>query len=217
MASSEKGAAAALEKPAAPTESGQTSSAIGQSGAEAVYRRALNNLQEGRSTDAIALLEQALVRDPRHEAARQTLVGLLIENKRQDEAMRQLQLGLGLEPRQLSMAMLLARMQIERGGNGIDTLTRSLPFAGGNGDYHAFLAGALQRQQRYPEAVEQYQLALRGAPQNGVWLMGLGMSLQGDHRASEAVAAFQKAKASNNLSPELSVFVERQLQQLKAE
>jgi MSHA biogenesis protein MshN len=182
--------------------------------AEGEYRHALSALQDGRMTEALAALEQALKLDPAHDAARQTLVGLLIEAKRTDDAIRHLQTGLALDPRQPSLAMLLARLQIERGGSGIDTLTRTLPYAGNNADYHAFLAGALQREQRHREAAEQYQAALRGAPANGVWWMGLGMSLQAEKRNAEALEAFQRARASGTLSADLQAFVERRLQML---
>jgi MSHA biogenesis protein MshN len=182
--------------------------------AEGEYRHALNALQDGRMTETIAALEQTLKLDPGHDAARQTLVGLLIEAKRPDDAIRHLQAGLALDARQPSLAMLLARLQIERGGSGIDTLTRTLPYAGTNPDYHAFLAGALQREQRHREAAEQYQAALRAAPGNGVWWMGLGMSLQAEKRNGEALEAFQRARASGTLSGELQAFVERRLQQL---
>jgi MSHA biogenesis protein MshN len=182
--------------------------------AEGEYRRALASLQEGRMTETVAALEQALKIEPTHEAARQTLVGLLIEANRNDEAMRQLQLGLTLDPRQPAMAMLLARLQIERGGNGIDTLTRTLPYAGNNAEYRAFLAAALARQQRHREAAEQYQQAVRAVPSNGVWWMGLGISLQAEKRNGEALDAFQRARASGALSQELQAFVERRIQQL---
>jgi MSHA biogenesis protein MshN len=182
--------------------------------AETEYRRALASLQEGRSAEAIAALEQSLQIDARHEAARQTLVGLLIEHQRPDDAMHQLQLALAADPRQPAMAMLLARLQIERGGAGVDVLLRTLPFAAGDAGYHAFLAGALQRQQRHREAAEHYQAALRVNPQNGVWLMGLGMSLQAEKRNGEARVAFTKARLSADLAPQLQAFVDRQLLQL---
>lgn len=182
--------------------------------AETGYRRALASIQEGYVNEAVVQLEQALQANPRHDAARQTLVSLLIENKRSDEAMRQLQLGLTLDPAQPALAMLLARLQIEHGGTGIDTLTRTLPYVGANGEYRAFLAGALQRQQRHREAAEQYQAALRSAPQNGVWWMGLGISLQAEKRDAEALDAFRKAKGSATLAPELLAFVENKIQQL---
>jgi MSHA biogenesis protein MshN len=182
--------------------------------AEADYRRALASMQDGRMGETIASLESALRIDPGHEAARQTLVGLLIEAKRPDDAIRQLQLGLTQDPRQPALAMLLARLQIERGGNGIETLTRTLPYVGANPDYHAFLAGALQRQQRHREAAAAYQAALRSVPGNGVWWMGMGISLQAEKRNGEALEAFRKAQASGALSQELQAFVERQILQL---
>jgi MSHA biogenesis protein MshN len=183
-------------------------------GAENAYRRALAALQEGRVSEAMAGLQAALHISPRHEAARQTLVGLLIENNRGDEAMTQLQAALSLDPRQPALAMLLARLQIERGKSGIEALLRTLPYAAGNGDYHAFLAGALQRQNRFREAAEQYQTALRTTPNNAVWWMGLGMVLQGEKRNAEAADAFRQAKALGTLPPDLQAFVERRLQQV---
>jgi MSHA biogenesis protein MshN len=205
--------AAPKAAPQVPAAAAGRQEASGQR-AEDAYRRGLGSLQEGRVGEAIGALEQALQLEPKHDAARQTLVGLLIENKRGDEAIHQLQLGLNLDPRQPALAMLLARLQIERGGSGIETLTRTLPYAAGNGDYQALLAGALQRQQRHREAAGQYQAALRTQPGNGVWWMGLGISLQAEKRNAEALEAFQKAKAVGTLTPELQAFVERRLGQL---
>ena len=202
----------------APTASaaarGQGRVETGSQSAENAYRRALASLQEGRVSEAIAGLQTVLRAAPRHEAARQTLVSLLIENNRGDEAVVQLQQALSLDPRQPALAMLLARLQIERGKSGIEALQRTLPYASGNGDYQAFLGGALQRQGRFHEAAEQYHTALRSAPGNAVWWMGLGIALQGDKRNAEAADAFRQAKALGSLSPELQAFVERRLGQL---
>lgn len=182
--------------------------------AESAYRRALASLEDGRVSEAIAGLQVALKADPRHEAARQALVSLLIEAKRPDEALRQLGAALALDPRQPAMAMLMARLQIERGSPGVDTLLRTLPYAAGNPEYHGFLAGALQHDGRHREAAEHYGAALRTAPHNGVWWMGLGISLQAEKRNAEAASAFQKALDSGTLSGELQGFVERKLKQL---
>lgn len=185
-----------------------------QQRAEGDYRRATSALQEGRVREAIDLLEDALAAEPRHDAARQTLVRLLIEARRSEDAMRVLQAGLVLDPRQPTMAMLLARLQIEHGGTGIETLQRSLPYAAGDADYEGFLAGALQRASRHREAIEQYQAAVRSEGGNGVWWMGLGISLQAEKRNAEALEAFQRARASGSLNADLQAFVERRLQQL---
>lgn len=182
---------------------------------ESQYRQALQALDEGRVSAATVHLEQALKLNARHEAARQSLVGLLLEAGRKDEAVQQLEQGLAAWSGQPALAMLLARIQIERGGSGVATLQRSLAAGQGSGDYHAFLAGALQRDGRHREAVEQYVQALRTAPDNSVWLMGLGISLEAEKRNAEALAAFQRAASSATLSPPLQSFVDKKADALR--
>ena len=186
---------------------------------ENTYRRALGQLEDGRVSEALAGLQQTLQLDPRHQGARETLVRLLLEAQRPDEAARQLQLSLALDPKQPAQAMMLARLQLDKTNGGpaaLDTLMRSLPYAADNGDYRAFLAGVLQREQRYREAAEQYQLALQTAPDNSVWWMGLGIALQADNHPAQARQAFERAKGLQTLSPQLQAFVERKLVQLAA-
>jgi MSHA biogenesis protein MshN len=198
---------------AADVPAGQGASLTSRQQGENAYRRALAALQEGRVAEGIGSLEAAVLAYPRHEAARQTLVGLLVENGRADEAVRHAQLGLGLDAAQPQLAMVLARLQLERGGRADETLLRTLPHAGGNADYIAFLAGVLQKQGRHREAAAQYEAALRLRPANGVWWMGLGISLQAENLRTSAREAYEKAKAAG-LAPELQAFVDRRLGQL---
>lgn len=215
-ASKSRDAAAARQSGTQLIVAGAGGELTSQQRAENEYRRALSALQDGRVAEALAGLEHTVFTDPRHEAARQTLVGLLLENKRNDEAVRHLQMGLGLDPKQPGMAMLLARLQMEKGGPAIDTLMRTLPHARGNAEYLGFLAAALQRAQRHGEAAEQYQAALKLSPQNAVWWMGLGISLQADKRNAEARDAYSRARDAGTLTPELQSYVERKLKLLAA-
>ena len=176
---------------------------------ENTYRRALAALQDGRLSAAMADLDRALELDPRNDAARQTYVALLLENRRTDDAMRQLRLALGIDARQPGLAMVLARLQLERGGPALDTLMTTLPYAAANADYQAFLAGVLQREQRHAEAAQYYQAALKLSPLNGVWWMGLGISLQADQHKAEAREAFTRARTGNGITPELLAFIDR--------
>lgn len=178
------------------------------------YRRALAALQEGRINAALADLDKAVEIDPRNDAARQTYVSLLLENRRTDDAIRQLRLALGIDARQPGLAMILARLQLEKGGPALDTLLKTLPYAGNNAEYLGFLAGVLQREQRHTEASEQYRNALAIAPDNAIWWMGLGISLQADQHLPEAREAYRHARSGIGLTPELKSFVDRKLDQL---
>jgi len=186
-----------------------------QQQAENEYGKAVTLLQQGRVSEASELLGNVLQLDPGNTAARQVLVGLLVEGKRYGEAERRLKDGLTLNPGQTGLAMILARLQVEQGDiqSGLKTLQHSLPYAAESPEYQAFLAALLQREGRHKEAIEHYLQALRKAPGSGVWLMGLGISLQAENRLAEAQEAFLRAKASNTLSPDLQAFVEQQLKQ----
>ena len=183
--------------------------------AENEYGKAVALLQQGRVAEASELLGKVLQLDPANTSARQTLAGLLVEGKRYDEAERSLRDGLKLDPSQTGLGMILARLQVEQGDiqSALKTLQRSLPYAVERPDYQAFLAALLQREGRHKEAIEHYSQALRKSPGSGVWLMGLGISLQAENRLAEAQEAFNRAKASHTLSPELQAFVDQQLKQ----
>ncbi|WP_426343039.1 tetratricopeptide repeat protein [Pseudoduganella sp. R-32] len=185
-----------------------------QASATALFQRAQGKLASGRVAEAIVDLEAALDIDQRYLAARETLVGVLVESGQQADAMRHLRRALALNPEQSGMAMLLARLQLEHGSGALDTLEQSLPYAQSNPDYRAMMAGVLERAGRHREAALHYQAAVQLQPANGVWWMGLGIALQGDKRNAEAKPAFQRALDSGRLSPELQAFVERRLQQL---
>ncbi|MGV8893969.1 MAG: tetratricopeptide repeat protein [Burkholderiaceae bacterium] len=184
---------------------------------ENAYRQAIARIDAGQSAQAIGMLEQVLQRNPTHAAARQTLVGLLLKSKRQDDAVRTLQEGLNIDLAQPGLAMILARLQVERGNlqPALETLQHTLPHAAGQADYQAFLAALLQREKHHQEATAHYAIALRQAPQNGLWWMGYGISLQAENRLAEAQDAFKRAKASNMLSAELKAFVDQKLRQLQ--
>jgi len=188
-----------------------------QQRAENAFRQATSAMQQGRRSEAQAGFEQALQIEPGHTGARQALIALLVDGGRAEEAMRHAREGLNLDSRQAGLAMILARLQLEKNDlpGALETLERARPAAGERADYVAFHAALLQRAERHKEAAEQYLLALRRVPQNGLWWMGLGISLQAEQRKSEAQEAFKRARESNSLSPELAAFVDGRLAQLR--
>jgi MSHA biogenesis protein MshN len=185
--------------------------------AENEFRKATVLLNQGRVAEAMDGYQLTLQQDSGHAAARQALVGLLLENRRIDEAQQLLQEGLSLNPDRSAYSMLLARIQVERGDlqGAHDLLGRHAGSAGNNADYHAFDAALLQRLGRHKEAVAEYQAALTLAPRAGLWWMGMGISLQADNRGTEALDAFKRAKSTGGLSPDLLAFVDQRMKQLQ--
>jgi MSHA biogenesis protein MshN len=186
-----------------------------QQHAENEYSKANRAVQEGRINDALAGYEGVLRLEPLHHAARQALVGVLLRLKRNGDAESVLQDGLRRDPHQVPFAMLLARLQVERGAVALalETLQKTLPSAEGQGDYQAFMAALLQRLNRHDEAVSHYQIALKLLPNNGIWLMGMGISLQALQRKEDARNAYQRALASNSLNAQLQAFVQNKLKE----
>ena len=184
--------------------------------AENEFRKATELLNQGRVAEAIDRYKLALQQDAGHAAARQALVALLLENRRIEEAQKFLQEGLHLYPERYAYAILLARIQVDRGDvqGAHDLLRKYAVSAANDAEYHAFDAALLQRLGRHEEAVAGYQAALRLAPGNALWLMGMGISLQADNRDAAALDAFRRAKAAGGLSPALIAFVDQRMKQL---
>ncbi len=181
--------------------------------AEAEYSRGATALQQGRLPEASSAFEAALQIDPTYHAARQALAGVLMDARLPNDAMLVLQEGLQIAPAQFGFAMMAARLHVERGelDAAVQTLARSAEYAGNSADYAGFYAGLLQRQKKHAEAVEYFDRALRLRPNSGVWLLGMGMSLEALGRNAEAQEAFRRAKTSGNLTQELQNFVDQRL------
>ncbi len=189
-----------------------------QQQADNEFRKASGLMQQGRINEALAGYEAALRLDAGHASARQALAGLLLQNKRNADAEHVLQDGLKHDPGHSGFAMLLARLQVERNDSelALETMLKTLPYAGQQAEYHAFIAALLQRLGRHREAVMHYQNALQLAPVSGIWLMGLGISLQAVQRNEEALDAFRRARESHTLNAELQSFVGQKIKELQS-
>jgi len=184
--------------------------------AELEFRGAVARLRQGRVVDAEAGFRSALKEDRSHAAARQALISLLIDAGRHVDAEEVLRETLAVNPRQPRHAMLLARLELERGDapGAAKTLEAARQYAGVDAEFFAFQAAVYQRVDRHKEAAELYASALTVAPGNAVWMMGLGISLQALQRTEEARTAFRSAAGSRTLSADLQAFVESRLRAL---
>ena len=185
--------------------------------AEVAFREGVSSLRRGQLDEAESRFRLAINEDRSHAAAQQALIGMLIDAGRLQDAEDVLHESLDVNARQPTLAMVLARLQVERGDleTAVETLDRVSPYAGTDANFLSFSAAVLQRAQRHEQAVVQYRNALALMPRNPVWLMGLGISLRELDENEQAQQAFASAAAIGTLSPDLQAFVEGQQRALQ--
>lgn len=184
-----------------------------QEQAEIEYRKGVAAYKQGHASEAAVQFRAALREEPRHLAARQTLLSLMAEQKQWDEAQTLLKEGLELMPQQIAWAMALARIQVERdnAAGAWDTLLKYMVYGEKSADYRGFSGVLLQRLQKPKEAAIHYQAAVQLKPTEGRWWLGLGLAYEADGRKTEARDAFQHAKGTIGLSPEMLAVIEQKL------
>lgn len=181
--------------------------------AEADYRRGIAAIRRGDTGEAGEALRAALRLMPAHVAARQALLGQLTEQQRWHDAETLALDGVGLLPQRSDWALLAARLMYDRGEAelALETLNQHAAAARQNADYQVMHALLLQRAGRYADAANCYRTALALRPGEGRWWFGLGRALDADRREAEARQAYEKARDSGNLPPDLQQSVERRL------
>jgi MSHA biogenesis protein MshN len=185
--------------------------------ADLEYRHGIEAHRDARIGDAEAAFTAALQHDPRHASARRALAVEWIGRGRVADAERILAEGLALDPQQPQLAIVAARIQADRHDlpAAIEMLRASL---GGSGaapsdqaEAVAVMATLQQGAGQHREAVESFAAALRQMPQKGAWWAGLGLSLAAEGRGASAREAFERARATGTLAPELQLYVEQRL------
>lgn len=181
--------------------------------AELAYQDARRLLQSGRPSAAEPRLRAALMAFPEHKPARENLAALLINVGNLSEARALLTTGLEMAPTHAPFAKLYARLLIE--ANDLVTartvLERAAPPVQADPEYHALLAALYQRAGLYEQAAQTYRGALQVQPRNGVWWMGLGMALEAGGDTPSALQAYQRARQSGTLEPDVLRYVETKL------
>ena len=183
--------------------------------AEAEYQRGIAAIRRGDNSEAGTALRAALRLAPAHIGARQALLGQFTEQQRWHDAETLALDGVGLLPQRSEWALLAARLMYERGEIelALETLNQHAAAARQNADYQIMHALLLQRAGRHADAANCYRTALTLRPGEGRWWFGLGRALDADRREAEARQAYEKARDSGNLPPELQQSVERRLRQ----
>lgn len=183
------------------------------------YREGRKALSSGRLGEARRLLSGALELDPALHPARDLLASLMRRAGDGDAARRLLDKGIELAPGRVEYAMPYARLLVdtEELERAASVLARARTAGAGNAGFHALAAAVAQRRGRHEQAAEEYTRALEIDADNGLWWLGLGISLAATERGGEARAAFREARASGDLDDNVDRWVARRIEELSGE
>ncbi len=185
--------------------------------ADLAYQEGARLLQGGQFSAAEEQLRKALQQNPQHTRARETLAVLMINNKRLSEAEDLLAEGITLSPLYMPLTKLYARvlMAQDRTEAAVQALEKITPEAAQDPDYYAFIAALYQRLERHSQAIDAYRTALEIQPRQGLWWMGLGISLEATGEQRDALDAYRHALASQTLPGAALNYVQERLAALK--
>lgn len=181
--------------------------------ADETLRSALARYRQGQVDDAVQALRQSLQSHPDQARLRQALLGIYVEQQRLDEALDLLQRGLALQPEQSGWAMAAARILVDRGRpeDAWNLLQQHQTTATQNAEYQGFAAVLLQHLKRPHAAIPYFEAALRLKPQEARWWYALGLALDEDGQAAQALDAYRRAQGLGNLPPSLATALEKRL------
>ncbi len=182
-----------------------------------MHREALERAAHGDASGASDLLRAALQVDPAHEAARRTLASLLVRDGQVDEALSIAEQGLERDPSQFALAKLAARVLVDRGevAAALARLEVAPPPLHADPEYHAFRAALHQRAGDHERASGLYRQVLRRQPRQGLWWLGLGISLEARGRPADAARAYRNALAVQALDAASRGWVDARLRALQ--
>lgn len=182
----------------------------------AEYQQALRLIEQGQTQEAMILLEDFLQRNPKYMPARKSYTTLLLEEGKLTEAQQIIDVGLQQLPSYPPYVQLKAQILVNLGklNQALDLLLKSPPNVDKNPDYHAFIAALYQRTDKFALAEKVYENLLKIQPENSIWWMGLGIARDSLKKSKSALYAYLKANSSENLTPELKIYVENRIHML---
>jgi len=183
------------------------------------HRHAAALAQQDDIAGAINALGDAVDLDPQYHPAREALASMLLHLGRSEEAVPLLENGLTLDPEYAPFVKLQARALAMQGAlvEAVELLRRFERAAGDDPEYQALLAALYQRQGEHARALTYYQRVLRSQSDKAVWWMGLGISLEGESKRKEALAAYRAASLLGGLGADSQRYIGERIAALQRE
>ena len=176
--------------------------------AEIAYNKGYKYLQQGNMYQGKEYLRKALSLYIPHIKAREMLAGIYIKSGRLIDAAELLSEGVNVVPEYPLFAKLYARVLLEQKKPqlAIRVLERGAGITDVDPDYYALLAASYQRVNEHEKSTDIYLRLVKARPQEGVWWLGLGISLEKTGKNKQALEAYQRAQKTGSLNEGLVKF-----------
>ncbi len=180
------------------------------------YQNGLRLYQQRRFNESAAALRKVVEHEPTHARAQYFLASALLYAGQLKEAEEQLHSALLSLGNNTELKRLYAHILMDQGKSleALAILADSPPAINSDVEYHALLAALMQEQQMHIEAADIYRNLLQLRPANGVWWMGLGISLEALSLRKEALGAYKQALEIGTLPANLTQYVNNRIQTL---
>ena len=144
------------------------------------------------------------------------LVGLYLRTGRKVEAEDILVKGLVHLPNYPNFAKLYARLLLNQNqtDKAVKVLLQHKPPISADPNYYALLAASYQRIKNHNAAASTYVSLLKINPREGIWWVGMAISLEALNKNSEALDAYEKARQTGTLNTRISNYSSQRLKQL---
>ena len=187
-----------------------------QQQAEIAYQKGYHLLQQNKVYSAESKLLLALEHNAKHIKAREVLVGLYLKTGRKVEATDILNKGMLHLPRYTNFKKLAARLLLDnnQAAKAIQLLLRNKPAMAADLNYFALLAASYQRNKNHAAAANTYVQLLKIKPREGIWWVGMAVSLEALNKNKEALDAYEKARQTGTLNTRVSNYSSQRLKQL---
>ncbi len=183
---------------------------------ELAYQKGYQFLQQNKIYSAEDKLLLALEYNKKHIKAREVLVSLYLKTGRKIEARETLKQGILYLPRYSNFTKLYARLLIDNKqiSKAVRVLLQHKPAITGDLNYYALLAASYQRNNNHAAAAKTYVELLKLKPREGIWWVGMAISLEALGKNKQALDAYEKARQTGTLNTRVSNYSTQRLKQL---
>ncbi|MCG8325082.1 MAG: tetratricopeptide repeat protein [Thiotrichales bacterium] len=183
---------------------------------EDLHREGMIAYRDDNVINAIDKLYSSISSNSKNHKARVGLAEILIQQGDTGAARELLVDGLAMQPAHSKMARILAQILAGEQNNRLALyyLERALPDLREDVEYHALVAALLQREARHQEAILFYRNVLNVNAENGIWWMGLGISLEATGAVQQALSAYQRARSDSTISSNVANYLDGRIDQL---